>query len=169
MSPVAVAGMLATVVAFTDSAGCEWILFPVEMTPTNLSVLAVILDKSHWMLYFIVMAMYPVSFSWLFERKDMQLTYNRSQRFLITFDEEGNLLPVTVRVGQVSYVPAHPLIPFLIIILPFKGRRCRWTSRKAKNDLGFPDSFDTCKTWTNGTSRTSYRRIHVLFACAGRM
>lgn len=44
--------------------------------------LSVILDKSHWMLYFIVMAMYP--------------------RFLITFDEEGNLLPVTVRVGQVS-------------------------------------------------------------------
>ncbi|KAI5477625.1 26S proteasome regulatory subunit [Pseudohyphozyma bogoriensis] len=60
MSPVAVAGLLATITAFTDAGGF-------------------ILDKSHWMLYFIVMAMYP--------------------RFLITFDEEGNLLPVTVRVG----------------------------------------------------------------------
>ncbi|KAM0748773.1 26S proteasome regulatory complex, non-ATPase subcomplex, Rpn1 subunit [Meredithblackwellia eburnea MCA 4105] len=61
MSPVAVAGLLATVVAFTDANGF-------------------IFDKSHWMLYFIVMSMYP--------------------RFLITFDESNELLPVTVRVGQ---------------------------------------------------------------------
>ncbi|ORY54156.1 armadillo-type protein [Leucosporidium creatinivorum] len=61
MSPVAVAGLLATIISFTDAKGF-------------------VLDKSHWMLYFIVMAMYP--------------------RFLITFDEEGNLLPATVRVGQ---------------------------------------------------------------------
>ncbi|KDE04534.1 26S proteasome regulatory subunit N1 [Microbotryum lychnidis-dioicae p1A1 Lamole] len=60
MSPVAVAGLLATIIAFTDSK--EFIL-----------------DKSHWMLYFIVMAMYP--------------------RFLITFNEEGEFLPATVRVG----------------------------------------------------------------------
>lgn len=40
----------------------------------------VILDKSHWMLYFIVMAMYP--------------------RFLITLDEDGNSLSTSVRVGQ---------------------------------------------------------------------
>ncbi|KAF8999058.1 armadillo-type protein [Cyathus striatus] len=39
-----------------------------------------ILDKYHWMLYFLVTAMYP--------------------RFLITLDEELNSKPVTVRVGQ---------------------------------------------------------------------
>lgn len=41
MSPVAVCGLLATLVAFTDTRGF-------------------ILDKSHWMLYFITMSMYPV-------------------------------------------------------------------------------------------------------------
>ena len=44
MSPVAVAGLLATIVSFTDAK-------------------AFVLDKSHWMLYFIVMAMYPVSYA----------------------------------------------------------------------------------------------------------
>ncbi|GAA5839665.1 hypothetical protein JCM5353_003335 [Sporobolomyces roseus] len=61
MSPVAVCGLLSTLIAFTDIRGF-------------------ILDKSHWMLYFLTMAMYP--------------------RFLITFDESGELLPATVRVGQ---------------------------------------------------------------------
>ncbi|KAK4046358.1 proteasome regulatory particle base subunit [Microbotryomycetes sp. JL201] len=61
MSPVAVAGLLSTIFSFTDAK-------------------AFVLDKSHWMLYFIVMSMYP--------------------RFLITFDEAGELLPATVRVGQ---------------------------------------------------------------------
>jgi len=61
MSSVAVAGLLSTLVAFTDCRG-------------------LILDKSHWMLYFLVMAMYP--------------------RFLITFDEEGEQIPISVRVGQ---------------------------------------------------------------------
>lgn len=42
----------------------------------------VVLDKYHWMLYFLVTAMYP--------------------RSLITLDEELNNIPVTVRVGQVS-------------------------------------------------------------------
>ncbi|GAA5942710.1 proteasome regulatory particle base subunit RPN1 [Sporobolomyces koalae] len=61
MSPVAVCGLLSTLIAFTDIRGF-------------------VLDKSHWMLYFLTMAMYP--------------------RFLITFDESGELLPTTVRVGQ---------------------------------------------------------------------
>ncbi|BGP57763.1 hypothetical protein JCM8202_002415 [Rhodotorula sphaerocarpa] len=62
MSPVAVCGLLATLVSFTDTRGF-------------------ILDKSHWMLYFLTMAMYP--------------------RFLITLsDETDELLPATVRVGQ---------------------------------------------------------------------
>ncbi|KAF9508141.1 hypothetical protein BS47DRAFT_246748 [Hydnum rufescens UP504] len=61
MSRTAVAGLLATLIAFTDAK-------------------AFILDKSHWMLYFLVTAMYP--------------------RFLITLDETLQNIPVTVRVGQ---------------------------------------------------------------------
>ncbi len=61
MSPVAVCGLLSTLIAFADAN-------------------AFVLDKSHWMLYFIVMAMYP--------------------RFLITFDEAGEPLSTSVRVGQ---------------------------------------------------------------------
>jgi 26S proteasome regulatory subunit N1 len=61
MSRSAVAGLLATLTAFTDAK-------------------AFVLDKYHWMLYFLVTAMYP--------------------RFLITLDEELNSVPVTVRVGQ---------------------------------------------------------------------
>ncbi|BGP02988.1 hypothetical protein RTG_02952 [Rhodotorula toruloides ATCC 204091] len=62
VSPVAVCGLLATMLAFTDTRGF-------------------ILEKSHWMLYFLTMAMYP--------------------RFLITLSDETNeLLPTSVRVGQ---------------------------------------------------------------------
>ncbi|KAF8342083.1 uncharacterized protein EI90DRAFT_3285234 [Cantharellus anzutake] len=60
MSQTAVAGLLATLVAFTDAK-------------------AFILDKSHWMLYFLVTAMFP--------------------RFLITLDEDLQSIPVTARVG----------------------------------------------------------------------
>ena len=48
----------------------------------------VILDKYHWMLYFLATAMYP--------------------RLLMTLNEELESFPVTVRVGQVKihhYVP----------------------------------------------------------------
>ncbi|TRM60317.1 armadillo-type protein [Schizophyllum amplum] len=61
MGRPAVAGLLATLTAFTDAKGF-------------------IMDKYHWMLYFLTPAMFP--------------------RFLITLDEELNPLPVTVRVGQ---------------------------------------------------------------------
>ncbi|EPS97459.1 26S proteasome regulatory complex non-ATPase subcomplex Rpn1 subunit [Fomitopsis schrenkii] len=61
MSRTAVAGLLATLLAFTDAKGF-------------------VLDKYHWMLYFLVTAMYP--------------------RFLITLNEELKSFPVTVRVGQ---------------------------------------------------------------------
>ncbi|RDX54613.1 26S proteasome regulatory complex, non-ATPase subcomplex, Rpn1 subunit [Lentinus brumalis] len=61
MGRTAVAGLLATLTAFTDAK-------------------SFILDKYHWMLYFLVPAMYP--------------------RFLITLDEELNNIAVTVRVGQ---------------------------------------------------------------------
>lgn len=56
----AVAGLLATLTAFTDAK-------------------AFVLEKYHWMLYFLVPAMYP--------------------RFLITLDEDLEPKPVTVRVG----------------------------------------------------------------------
>ncbi|KAJ7234630.1 armadillo-type protein [Mycena haematopus] len=61
MSRPAVAGLLATLTAFTDAKHF-------------------VLDKYHWMLYFLVTAMSP--------------------SFLITVDEELNSKPVTVRVGQ---------------------------------------------------------------------
>ncbi|KAI0360587.1 26S proteasome regulatory complex non-ATPase subcomplex Rpn1 subunit [Trametes cingulata] len=61
MSRTAVAGLLATLTAFTEAKGF-------------------ILDKYHWMLYFLVPSMYP--------------------RFLITLDEELNNISVSVRVGQ---------------------------------------------------------------------
>ncbi|KAJ1562561.1 proteasome regulatory particle base subunit, partial [Nowakowskiella sp. JEL0078] len=61
LSPVAVSGLLTVLSAFTD-------------------VKTLILGKSHWMLYYIVSAIYP--------------------RFLITLDENLKTLPVTVRVGQ---------------------------------------------------------------------
>jgi len=61
MSRTAVAGLLATLIAFTDAK-------------------SFVLDKYHWMLYYLVPAMYP--------------------RFMITLDEELKNLPVTVRVGQ---------------------------------------------------------------------
>ncbi|KAI0674418.1 armadillo-type protein [Trametes maxima] len=61
MSRTAVAGLLATLTAFTDAKGF-------------------VLDKYHWMLYYLVPAMYP--------------------RFLITLNEELENIPVSVRVGQ---------------------------------------------------------------------
>lgn len=64
MSRTGVAGLLACLTAFTDAK-------------------AFVLDKYHWMLYFLVTAMYP--------------------RFLITLDEELNAKPISVRVGQVSH------------------------------------------------------------------
>lgn len=85
MSPVAVCGLLATLVSFTDTRGF-------------------ILDKSHWMLYFLTMAMYPVS--WLSCLPPPRAAPRTDappglQRFLITLsDETDELLPATVRVGQ---------------------------------------------------------------------
>jgi 26S proteasome regulatory subunit N1 len=92
MSPVAVCGLLATLVSFTDPRGF-------------------ILDKSHWMLYFLTMAMYPVSrvsfkLKTAYEmarRADAGrfFAFRLGQRFLITLsDETDELLPATVRVGQ---------------------------------------------------------------------
>ncbi|CAD6975588.1 unnamed protein product [Tilletia controversa] len=61
MSRTAVAGILSVLLAFTDAK-------------------SFVLDKSHWMLYYLVSAMYP--------------------RFLMTLDENLEALPVSVRVGK---------------------------------------------------------------------
>ncbi|KAI7885318.1 26S proteasome regulatory complex, non-ATPase subcomplex, Rpn1 subunit [Lichtheimia hyalospora FSU 10163] len=61
MSPVAVAGLMCSLITMTDYK-------------------SFIFGKFHYLLYSLVTAMYP--------------------RFLITFDEDLNSLPVTVRVGQ---------------------------------------------------------------------
>ncbi|KAK0552854.1 proteasome regulatory particle base subunit [Tilletia horrida] len=61
MSRTAVAGILSVLLSFTDAK-------------------SFVLDKSHWMLYYLTTAMYP--------------------RFLITLDESLEPLPVSVRVGK---------------------------------------------------------------------
>src|SRR5712671_5928793 len=80
LSKPAVAGLLATLTAFTDAKACKCSTFAFDNELTFFAI--VVLDKYHWMLYFLVPAMYP--------------------RFLITLDEELEPKPVTVRVGTVS-------------------------------------------------------------------
>jgi 26S proteasome regulatory subunit N1 len=89
MSRTAVAGLLATLIAFTDAKSCELFLFTLVEVFCLRSYPKVVLDKYHWMLYYLVPAMYP--------------------RFLITLDEELKNLPVTVRVGTVCYNSVHSL------------------------------------------------------------
>ena len=84
MSRTAVAGLLATLIAFTDAKACEWKHVSLPWDPFHLRFHPqVVLDKYHWMLYYLVPAIYP--------------------RFMITLDEDLKNLPVTVRVGQVDY------------------------------------------------------------------
>ncbi|KAJ3102654.1 proteasome regulatory particle base subunit [Phlyctochytrium planicorne] len=61
LSPVAISGLITVLTAFTDAK-------------------ALILDRAHYLLYFLVPSIYP--------------------RFLITLDENLKSVPVTVRVGQ---------------------------------------------------------------------
>jgi len=76
----ATAVLLATLTAFTDAKACEYIhVLVLDRAGVNWAL--VILDKYHWMLYFLAPAMSP--------------------RFLITLDEKLQNKPVTVRVGQV--------------------------------------------------------------------
>ncbi|KAF8324345.1 26S proteasome regulatory complex non-ATPase subcomplex Rpn1 subunit [Cantharellus anzutake] len=87
MSQTAVAGLLATLVAFTDAK-------------------AFILDKSHWMLYFLVTAMFP--------------------RFLITLDEDLQSIPVTARVGQAVDVVGQAGKPRTISGFQTHQTQCGW-------------------------------------------
>lgn len=72
------AALLATLSAFTDAKACEYIN---RTYSGDIDLFSVVMDKYHWMLYFLAPAMYP--------------------RFLITLDEKLENKAVTVRVGQV--------------------------------------------------------------------
>ena len=114
------------------------------MTYTHTHRLTVVLDKYHWMLYFLVTAMYP--------------------RFLITLNEELKSFPVTVRVGQVcsvSFLRSLSTDPSAPV-----GRRCCWTSRQAKNDLRLPNTLDASPAGHDGACRACNGRIYVLRARA---
>lgn len=90
LSPVALAGLLSTLVSFLDvkNSKCSLIIFLCEAVQINNIVytkkqlFSVILGKSHYLLYTLAAAMQP--------------------RMLVTFDEECNALAVPVRVGLVS-------------------------------------------------------------------
>ena len=114
------------------------------VTYTHTLRLTVVLDKYHWMLYFLVTAMYP--------------------RFLITLNEELKSFPVTVRVGQVcsvSFLRSLSTDPSAPV-----GRRCCWASRQAKNDLRLSDAFDPSAAGHDGARGARDGGIHPLRACA---
>lgn len=102
MSKTAVAGLLSTLMAFSEAKQCAFsLLLSLYLSnPENdwsdrlaLCPPPVILDKSHWMIYFLVSAMYP--------------------RFFIALDEELKPVKVTTRVGLVHRYSS-----------PFRSRTC---------------------------------------------
>jgi len=80
LSPSAISGLLSLLVAFTESKSCKPLFIDVTTKATDALCLTVVLDKTHWMMYWLVTAMYP--------------------QFLITVDEELQEKAITVRVGQ---------------------------------------------------------------------
>lgn len=86
ISPVAVAALLIVMVTMLDAGNSELILitcFACDwLSSADIPFLfSVILKDAHYMLFYLTPAIQP--------------------RMLVTFDEELNPLPVTVRVGQV--------------------------------------------------------------------
>jgi len=69
----------------------------------GIDLVSVILDKHHWMMYFLTPAMYP--------------------RFLITLDDKLQNKAVTVRVGQVSFsvkldvTNSHTILRLLMLLV----------------------------------------------------
>ena len=76
MSRPAVAGILSVIMSFTESKTCKQCHFHHDPSDD----LSVVLGKNHWMLFWLVTAMFP--------------------QFLITLDEELKEKETTVRVGQ---------------------------------------------------------------------
>jgi hypothetical protein len=101
-----------------------------------------VLDKYHWMLYFLVTAMYP--------------------RFLITLDENLESKPVTVRVGQVSLL-FHSSCA--LILNRLAGCRCRRSSRQTTHDIRFPDAPDTRAAGYDGARRVGHGGVHLVCTC----
>lgn len=102
----------------------------------------VVLDKYHWMLYFLVTAMYP--------------------RFLITLDEELNNFPVTVRVGQVR--PSEEIIVTTSTYLSFPGcRRCR-SSGQTTNHIWLPNALNARAVGHHRASRAGDGGVYPLRA-----
>jgi len=106
MNPVAVSGLLITLFSFLDTRNSKYLfliiyyfdIFFIKKTLNEVNKIIsnikiylyilffcrlVILGKSHYLLYTLVVAMYP--------------------RWLVTLDEDLEPLPVSVRVGQVSF------------------------------------------------------------------
>lgn len=82
LSPVAVAGLLATLIGFLDVKNSKFSL-KLLIIQYILELILVILGRSHYLLYTLAAAMQP--------------------RMLVTFDEDLNPLPIPVRVGLVNY------------------------------------------------------------------
>jgi len=141
MSRTAVAGLLATLIAFTEAKSCEWLRYiswPIPLTNSS----QVVLDKYHWMLYYLVPAMYP--------------------RFMITLDEDLKNLPVTVRVGQVRYSVTLLLVSATIPKSIRAGcRGCR-PSREATDDLRIPNSYVARAVGYDGTCGAGHGGVHSI-------
>jgi len=80
LSPSAIAGLLSVLVSFTESKSCMCTRKHSRLKSLTESAFPVVLDKTHWMMYWLVTAMYP--------------------QFLITVDEQLEEKAITVRVGQ---------------------------------------------------------------------
>lgn len=96
------------------------------------------LEKYHWMLYFLVPAMYP--------------------RFLITLDEDLEPKPVTVRVGTVRSTYES----IILCLDSFSGCRCRGTSGQATHNFWLPNLSDTRTTGNHGTCGARNGGIHSI-------
>lgn len=144
MSRTAVAGLLATITAFIDAKSCKC-LNDFEPYYETYRYIAVVLDRYHWFLYFLVTAMYP--------------------RFLITLNEELESFPVTVRVGQVYSINFMSIRLRSLTDIITIGRRCRRPSRQAKNNFRVPDTLDTSTAGNDGTCRVGYGGVHSFRAC----
>ncbi len=49
------------------------------------------------------------------------------------------------------------------------GRRCRWSSRKTKNYLWLPNTFNTSPSWNHGAGRVGDGRIYSFHKRAGEL
>lgn len=149
LSKPAIAGLLATLVAFIDAKQCT--SSQVGRVPNTLADLAipyldgpsaVILEKSHWMIFFLVSAMYP--------------------RFFITLDEALEPIKVTARVGQVrhaSFVLVFPVEADHLVERPLVGGRRRRAGGQAARHQRFRHPPDAGTDRGDRACRARHRRV----------